>query len=248
MTTKNAHLKEHAYHDGYGPSFPDTPYWTVQCDNHEDGAWVLNSGHHYDDRDAALAKAAEHDAEHHSADVPAHDCTNGDHWPCTAVTAARSTGTTAPRAHAIAVGTPVTVTRGGVTQPWDAMVVHAHTRNGTYRLHDTDSDTYVTVAADELTPKVRTVTHLHASNPNSYHDTKTTLTDRGGRIVVRIDCIPGLNYWTAPDAATMRAWVDAFLKDSPTSPMYPRGRKRDGARVEFSRHPGWGYTYYVKAV
>jgi len=61
-----------------------------------------------------------------------------------------TTDSTAPRTHTIAVGTPVTVTRGGVVQPWGTLVIHAHTRNGSYRLHDTDSDTYVTVTAGEL--------------------------------------------------------------------------------------------------
>lgn len=65
----NAHLEDHVYPDGYGRTHLDKPFWIVRCDNHEGGAWLLNSGHHYDDRDAALAKAAEHDVEHH---VPEH--------------------------------------------------------------------------------------------------------------------------------------------------------------------------------
>lgn len=53
--------------------------------------------------------------------------------------------------HTIPVGTPVTVTRQGVLQPWN-VVVHRHDRNGCYRLHDADTDTYVTVTAGEIAP------------------------------------------------------------------------------------------------
>ena len=52
--------------------------------------------------------------------------------------------------HLIPIGTPVTVTRSGVVQPWRGMVVFRHDRNGTYRLHDTETDTYVTVTASEI--------------------------------------------------------------------------------------------------
>lgn len=61
------------------------------------------------------------------------------------------TGSAVNASHAIPVGTPVIVTRGGVVQPWEGVTVFRHDRNGTYRLRF-PNDTYVTVHADEIRP------------------------------------------------------------------------------------------------
>lgn len=79
-----AYLAEHAY-----DSFPKpVPFWIVRCDHPDHGPIALNSGHHYRERDRhhAEALAAKHNAEEHA---PKHDCAEGEHWPCTAVTAVR---------------------------------------------------------------------------------------------------------------------------------------------------------------
>lgn len=55
--------------------------------------------------------------------------------------------------HTIPVGTPVIVTRGGVVQPWADAVILRHDRNGTYRLHFTETDTYTTVHSGEIAPR-----------------------------------------------------------------------------------------------
>jgi hypothetical protein len=57
--------------------------------------------------------------------------------------------------HAIAIGTPVRVTRNGVVQPWNT-IVYRHDRNGTYRLRFPENDTFVTVHADEIAPLAHT--------------------------------------------------------------------------------------------
>lgn len=61
------------------------------------------------------------------------------------------TGSAVNAEHAIAVGTPVRVTKYGTVQPWD-VVVARHERNGSYRLHFPASDTYVTAHGDEVEP------------------------------------------------------------------------------------------------
>lgn len=53
--------------------------------------------------------------------------------------------------HTIPLGTPVRVTRGGVVQPW-RVEVFRHDRNGTYRLLDRETMTYVTAHGDEVEP------------------------------------------------------------------------------------------------
>ncbi|WP_159599899.1 hypothetical protein [Agromyces humi] len=52
--------------------------------------------------------------------------------------------------HTIPLGTPVTVTKQGVLQPWEGVTVFRHDRNRTYRLHF-PNDTYVTAHENELT-------------------------------------------------------------------------------------------------
>ena len=84
-------------------------------------------------------------------------------------------------------------------------------------------------------------THQNASG-GTYVDTDTTITWNEGSNVctVVVKCRPHLQYWSCPDAATLRKWVDALLKDS--------GMKRDGARYYHNDGPldQWKYTYYLK--
>ena len=85
-------------------------------------------------------------------------------------------------------------------------------------------------------------THFNASS-GYYTDTETTVTYHLGSNVVsvRIECLPYLQYWTCPDAKTLRNWVDHALKGT--------GKKRDGARISWGyRTNGWGFNYYLKNV
>jgi hypothetical protein len=62
-------LEEHVYPDGYGRRHLNRPFWTVRCDDHAGGAWVLNSGHHYSEADLPFAHdlIARHDAAEHAS-------------------------------------------------------------------------------------------------------------------------------------------------------------------------------------
>jgi hypothetical protein len=83
--------------------------------------------------------------------------------------------------------------------------------------------------------------HIHASG-GTYADTETTVRYNPGSNVayVRVRCLPGLYYWSRPEAGIMREWVDAAIKES--------GMKRDGARVDMGYvTDGWSYNYYLKS-
>lgn len=78
----------------------------------------------------------------------------------------------------------------------------------------------------------------------TYTDTETVLTysDGGNVVYVRVECMPFLQYWSCPDAKTIRGWVDELLKG--------KGMKRDGARIEIGGGSvaTWNFRYYLKAV
>jgi len=92
-------------------------------------------------------------------------------------------------------------------------------------------------------PAQGTTTTAEAPKIIRHHeDTTTQLIDYGSWVTVLVNLNPGPRDWTCPDAATIRKWVDELLAENTDRP-----RKRDGQRYEFSRHPGWGFTYYTKA-
>jgi hypothetical protein len=82
--------------------------------------------------------------------------------------------------------------------------------------------------------------HVHASG-GTYADTETTIrfTPGSNTVHVTVRCLPGLQYWTVPNATVMRKWIDAVLKD--------HNVKRDGARMEINGGPisQWRYMYSV---
>jgi serine protease inhibitor ecotin len=83
------------------------------------------------------------------------------------------------------------------------------------------------------------VTHTHASQ-GVYNDTETTISYTSGASVVHVHVamLPYLQYWTCPNAKTIRNWVDAALAGT--------GMKRDGARIETTCSlSGWRFSYYV---
>lgn len=87
---------------------------------------------------------------------------------------------------------------------------------------------------------VRSVTRLHASG--HVNDTETTISDHGGsRVSGTIRCVPGLLWWTRPDAATLRKWADELLEGT--------GRKRSGA-IQFHNHTvtAWHFVYYLTPI
>ena len=72
-------------------------------------------------------------------------------------------------------------------------------------------------------------------------DTETTMTLSGNRIDVVTTMLPGLRYWSRPDAKTLRTWADELLADT--------GLVRDGA-IEYSNGGSvtkWLSRYYVKS-
>jgi len=86
---------------------------------------------------------------------------------------------------------------------------------------------------------MESVTHLHASG--NFTDTKTTITVHGSYVDVKVDMLPGLTYWKAPSAVTIRKWVDDALKFT--------GKYRDGARQDVNAFfSGWRYHYPIKNV
>ena len=78
-------------------------------------------------------------------------------------------------------------------------------------------------------------THMHASE--YMIDTETTVSVGSDFVTVTVKLVPGLRYWSAPDAKTIRKWVDEALEGT--------GRKRLGARFDNSQYTasGWRYLY-----
>ena len=72
-------------------------------------------------------------------------------------------------------------------------------------------------------------------------DTETTMTLYSDHISVVTVMLPGLRYWSRPNAKTLRLWADELLADT--------GLVRDGA-IEYSNGgpvTKWFSRYYVKA-
>lgn len=91
--------------------------------------------------------------------------------------------------------------------------------------------------------ETHTIKHQHASG-GTYVDTETTIkfyTPNPNQVHVTVECLPGLNWWSCPNAKTLRGWVDEAIAG--------HGVKRDGARYE--RNDGrlncWYFTYYLTA-
>lgn len=60
----------------------------------------------------------------------------------------------------------------------------------------------------------------------------------GASVTVVVRCLPGVQWWTCPDARTLRRLVDHALSGS--------GYVRDGARDGLGyRTDGWAFRYYT---
>lgn len=60
---------EGTYEDGYGRKELDKPYWTAECHHTDHGPVVLNSGHHWTDKNQAEAEVLYHLTTEHEGSV-----------------------------------------------------------------------------------------------------------------------------------------------------------------------------------